>query len=256
MRLAVLTVAVVVAILAICIWLRQSRAEDAASVQPSDGTSYQAATMEGAQRTSALFVGDDFTAGYGEAGRNAYPYIVCSALGLNCNVDAQTGTGFLSDGNSHSSAPGDNGKPVQTARLADRLAMDREIYDVDLVVVDAGRNDLDAPLEQYGDALKQYLSQVTSFWPEAKIVVIVPTYMSTEPSPDYASRVSMIKQIADSFGGTVIDPLAEKWYDGVDLSAMTLSDGVHPNQRGQEFLAQKLGQSLRNRGIGQTGAAN
>jgi lysophospholipase L1-like esterase len=258
LRLAVLLATCVVAVLAVVIWLRQSDIERAvASTPPPAGVSYQAATMEGAQRPSVLFVGDDFTAGYGGSSRNAYPYIVCSSLGLNCNVDAQTGTGFLT-GDTARGAPvsGDKGKWAPTARLAERLPVDRKIYDVDLIVVDAGRNDIDAPLDQYAEALKQYLSNVAEFWPAAKMVVVVPTYMSADPSTDYATRVAMTNKIVSTYGGTVIDPLAESWYEGADLSRMTLPDGVHPNQRGQEFIAQRLAQSLRDRGIGQSGVAN
>lgn len=248
LRAFVVLASAVVTILGVVIWFRASQVENmAASVQQPADTPYDAASMEGTKRPSALFAGDDFAAGFGGVATNAYPYIVCSKIGLNCNVDAQTGTGFVNDGRNYSSG---------TFRLIDRLPTDRMIYDVNLVVVDAGRNDLEAPPDVYGEAMKQYLTEVSRLWPAAKIVVIAPSYLSAEPSSDYTDRISLTGQIVESFGGILIDPLAEGWYDGVDLSAKVLPDGVHPNQRGQEFIAKKLGESLRNRGIGQAGAAS
>ncbi len=110
--------------------------------------------------------------------------------------------------------------------------------------------------EVYGKALEQYLQQVSRLWPTAKIVVIAPSYLSAEPYSDYGTRITLISKIVESFGGIVIDPIAEGWYEGVDVSTLLLSDGVHPNQAGHLFIAKKLGESLRNHGIGHTGATS
>ena len=55
-------------------------------------------SMELTRRPSLLVVGDDYASGYGGVPRNAYPYIMCNTVGVNCNVDAQTGTGLVNDG--------------------------------------------------------------------------------------------------------------------------------------------------------------
>ena len=109
----------VVAILGVVIWLRASHVESKAASEQPAATPYRIVSMEGAQRPSVLFAGDEFTAGYGGIGTNAYPYIVCDSIGLNCNVDAQTGTGFVNVDRVNS--PG-------TVRLIDRLPTDRMIY--------------------------------------------------------------------------------------------------------------------------------
>jgi lysophospholipase L1-like esterase len=248
LRVFVVLACVAVTILGVMLWLRASHLENtAASVEQFADSPYRPVSMKGTQRTSALFVGDDFPAGYGEVSRNAYPYIVCSSIGLNCNVDAQTGTGFVNDGRDHLTG---------TFRLIDRLQTDRKIYEANLIIVDAGRNDLDAPTDVYGAALERYLREVSQLWPAAKIVVIAPSHLSAEPYSDYTDRIPMISQIVDSARGILIDPVAERWYVGVDTSALVLPDGVHPNQRGQEFIAKKLGESLLSNGIGQPGATN
>jgi len=248
LRISIALAAALALILGVVIILRTIQVEKtAASVQQPADSQYRPVPMEGSQRPSALFAGDDFAAGYGEIARNAYPYIVCHAIGLNCNVDAQTGTGFVNDGQDHLTG---------TVRMIDRLQTDRRIFDVDLVIVDAGRNDGEAPSDAYGSAVAKYLGEVSRLWPAARIVVIAPYYLSSDPSPDYAARIAVISQVVQSVGGLLTDPVAQGWFVGVDTSALVLPDGVHPNQRGQEFIAKKLGESLRSQGFGQSGATN
>src|SRR5262249_48505785 len=129
------------------------------------------------------------------------------------------------------------------------------LYSVDIVVVDAGRNDIGLPIDVYAAAMEQYLTEVARLWPSARIVVIAPSFLSVEPPHDYAERVAAIRSIVSAMGGNVIDPIAGGWYRGVDVSTLLRPDGLHPNQRGQEFLAGKLTESLSNLGIGQAGDA-
>jgi lysophospholipase L1-like esterase len=163
---------------------------------------------------------------------------------MNCNVDAQVGTGLVSDGRKFSS---------DTFRLIDRLPTDQMLYAADVVIVDAGRNDLEVPPTIYGNALEQYLRRVTEIWLGTKIVVIAPSYLSPEPYVDYDARISVISKVVKSFGGILIDPLAEGWYEAANVSILLLPDNVHPNQSGHQFIALKLEQSLLNRGIGKKG---
>jgi lysophospholipase L1-like esterase len=235
------TLVVIVAALGAGIWFKMSRVEDAATAVPQQSvTPYGLAPMERKPRPTALFIGDDFAAGYEGVYVYAYPYIVCDVFDLNCNVDAQNGTGFLNDGKGHS---------PKNLRLLDRLARDHLIYDANLVIIDAGRNDLEVGVEGYGKALEQYLGVVKQFWPEAKIVVIAPSFMSTEPYPDYANLISVIGPITESFGGVLIDPIADGWYNDVDLSVYQAPDHLHPNQAGHQLIAQKLAESLIRRGL-------
>ena len=211
------------------------------------GAPYGPVVMEKTQRPSALFIGDDFPAGYGGIGRNAYPQIVCYSIGLNCGVDAQPGTGFVNDGREYSSS---------SFQMIDRLPTDQKLYDPDFVIVDAGRNDRQAEPTVLGEAVTRYLQQVKRMWPGAKIIVIAPYYLATAPDPDYGARISLLSPIVAAQDGMLIDPVAEGWYEGVDESAMLQPDGFHPNQAGQEFLAKKLRESLQKRGIGQSGATS
>ncbi|OBA93110.1 hypothetical protein A5662_20350 [Mycobacteriaceae bacterium 1482268.1] len=228
------------------LWLKTSRAESSANVNTQQiGRPYGLAPMTKTQRTTALFVGDEFPAGYGGIDRNAYPYIVCASIGLNCNVDARPGTRF-SD-----SAP-ETGEA--NTRLIDRLVTDRMIYVADVVIVDAGRNDLDEAPDAYGAGFEQCLSQVRRLWRDTKIVVIAPSYLSAEPDPAYRERISVISRLTEAFGASLVDPIAEQWYAATDVEAMTIPEGPYLNQAGHRFIARKLADSLLIQGIGAPGA--
>jgi hypothetical protein len=199
--------------------------------------------MERSVRPTALFVGDDFAA-WGQ-GYYTYPYMVCDAFILNCNVDAQAGTGFLNNGQNYSS---------ENLPLIDRLTKDRIFYDANLIIVDAGRNDLPADIEVFGGALEQYLRAVRGFWPEAKIVVIVPWHMSAEQDPNYAEVASAVCQRTEIVGGVCIDPLQEGWFNDVDVSKLEMSDNLHPNQAGHTLVGKMLSESLERHGLMERGA--
>jgi lysophospholipase L1-like esterase len=229
---------VLVAALGVSTWLKMSQVEEApAADQQPVHSPYRLAPMARTQRPTALFVGDDFPAGYEGY---AYPYAVCDLSGLNCNVDAQSGTGFINDGRAYS---------TENSRLMDRLPRDRRIYNADLVIIDAGRNDVEAGPEAYGRAMEQYLTEITRLWPTARIVVIAPSHLSAEPDPAYADQISMIGRITASFGGVLIDPVAEGWYSGVDISTIESADHMHPNKDGYQLIAQRLGESLQRHGL-------
>jgi lysophospholipase L1-like esterase len=239
LRSSVVLLLVVVATLGALIWLRTSKVEDAAAAsQQQFSTPYRPAPMERALRPTVFFVGDDFAAGY--HGVYAYPRVMCDWYGLNCNVDAQPGTGFLNNGRDYS---------MSNSRLIDRLPRDRRMYNANFVVIDAGRNDLAAGVEAYGRAIEQYLTEVKRIWPAAQIAVVAPWYLSAEPYPYYSDLVSAIGHITEAFGGVLIDPLAEGWYNGVDVSTIQTSDHLHPNQAGHLLIGRKLAESLQYHGL-------
>ncbi|MFI5509955.1 SGNH/GDSL hydrolase family protein [Mycobacterium sp. NPDC051804] len=226
---------IIIVVLASAIWVRTGHGA------PSHGsieTSYPSVPLAKVPRSTALFVGDEFTAGYGGIGRNAYPRIVCNNMQFVCNVDASAGTRLVST----SDAAADSA-------LIDRLATDQKLYSADVLIVDAGRNDLDQPVPVYADALSQYLTRAAGSWPDAKIVVVAPTFLSPEPAEIYTSRLQAIQDAAASVGGIVVDPVSEGWYQGVDVASLLLPDSAHPNQAGHHHIADKLQQSLASHGI-------
>lgn len=193
-------------------------------------------------RPSSLWIGDSFT-----QGGAAYPRIVCAELGWYCNIDAQGGTGFTHI------AP----EVREFTRLfIERVPTSAERYKADLIIIDGGRNDMSINGEEVTAAMRVYLGAVTAAWPDAKVVIIVPFRLETEPSYEYSAFLPGIRDVADSFGAAVLDPYAEGWFVGADLPAMVIEDEFHPNAQGNSYIAAKLEASLERAHVVTPGAPN
>lgn len=190
---------------------------------------------------SALWVGDDYTAGVGRIDNASYARIVCSRMGWACNVDAQGSTGFLDDGAAEYEGA--------TQRLPARLAFDRATFRADVILVDAGRNDLEVPATELLSAMSDYVNALRDGWPTSRIVIIVPTFMSPVPYDGYDEFVAGIGDIADRVDADVLDPIALGWYAGVDIPSMQIEDRVHPNAVGNAYLAGVIERDLRALGL-------
>lgn len=190
------------------------------------------------QQPVVLFAGDSFTAGSGaENASDGYPNLVAQVAQLDLELDAQGGTGFLADG--HNTGNGD------TARLLDRLAHDAQRFPrVDLLVVDAGRNDLQRPIVELAEAIARYLKTARQHWPNAAIVLIFPCFISDAPMDGYQLLRTNVENSLALVGGTLVDPVADRWYANVDTQNLLGTDRVHPNRAGHAFIAERLLTSL------------
>ena len=132
----------------------------------------------------ALFVGDGYTA---EACETA------DRLGWECTVDAQQGTGFLRDGSSFDEDFG---------TLGDRLR-DLPAQQPDVVVVDAGRNDLGVyTTAAVLEAMDDFLSRLRARYPDAALVQVVP-WTTEEPTSDPAVTTG-VEDLMATYDGTAI----------------------------------------------------
>jgi lysophospholipase L1-like esterase len=192
---------------------------------------------------SVLFAGDSFTAGAGvQSEIDAYPALIARSAGWNVHVDAQGATGFIADG--RGTGNGD------TSRLIDRLAEDgRRFPEVDLLIIDAGRNDLGYPTEEIAAALSEYVNAARRQWPGVKIVQILPAFLTVRPYDAYPDLWRKMNSSLAAVDGTLIDPFADGWYTGADLASMVIPDKVHPNGQGSSHIAARLLASLRAKGI-------
>jgi hypothetical protein len=208
----------------------EGRAPDA--IQASDGT-----------LPSALFVGDGFVAGVGaRGGRTGYPCLTAKQMNWLCNLDAQAGTGYIANGVRNS---------LDYRPFVDRLAGDRQRYLADVVVVDGGREDSEAPIDAVAAAARNYFQALRAIWPNAVIVVLVPWQMGVTPQ-DYSFGVAfgqMLREIVRPYDGIVIDPLAEQWVPPERAPSLLYSDGIHPSEVGHAYIATRLAVDLKNAGL-------
>ncbi|MBY6686525.1 SGNH/GDSL hydrolase family protein [Rhodococcus sp. BP-149] len=217
-------------------------AAEPSGTESSATSTSTSASLAPSRATTALWVGDSYTAGVGRIDNASYARIVCLRMGWACNVDAEGSTGFLDDGAAEYQGV--------TSRLPARLDFDKATFDADAIIVDAGRNDLEVPFDVLIGAIDDYVSDLREGWPDARIVIIVPTFMSPEKYDNYDELVAGIDAIAAKVGGQVLDPVARGWYANVDIPSMQIEDRVHPNAVGNAYLAGVLERDLRELGLG------
>lgn len=220
-------------------YVQWHRGEVSAHGQESDSTVPSIGSMFDYKPT-LLIVGDSFAGGTGDPTFRPYPYLLGDRLGWSLTLDAQGGTGFVNV----AGPAGSRGVP-----FIDRLARDGQLYNADYVLIDGGRNDLGLLPADVVPAADEYMKTVRATWPKAKIVVILPSYVSADEATNYRAVSEGMRRSAEEVNGYVIDPVAEGWYRGRDLAPLLWRDGVHLNAAGNEYYASRILDSMRAMGL-------
>lgn len=210
-----------------------------AGEQPRDGGALPAGTAsEGGQLPYAVWIGDSFTEGTGAAdAESSYAMLVSARLGWYPVIDAEGATGFVADGKTH--APDNDAVPQ---RLANIHIVPK------VVIVDAGRNDGAADFAtQVTPAVTGYLNAIRARWPGAKIVLIVPYFLHSDGPVLEFKKLYAVE--AARTGAVLVDPLSEGWFNTVDKTDLTHTDGIHPNAEGHTYIAAKLTERLGSLGV-------
>jgi lysophospholipase L1-like esterase len=193
---------------------------------------------------SMLIIGDSYVGGVGDPKiEKYYPQILAEELGFEYSIDAEGARGFTPNDLS------DIGIPQVVAPYVDRLQYDEDNFRADYIVVDGGRNDLGTASAYTISAFDNYMKKLRAAYPNAKIVVVLPSYMSDKPGLIYPLIAPAMRESTEKVGGYVLDPVAERWYHDIDLKPLLWKDGYHPNARGNEFIAQKIADGMRRLGV-------
>ena len=192
-------------------------------------------TTETSTAPVALWIGDSYTAGAGATSSATGEALATSAaLGWQTDMDAEGGTGFVAAG--HAASP-------SNAPLPDRLAADAARFpDPNIVLIDAGRNDLGHPLAKFRRAVRSSFRMLARDEPSAAVVVIAPYLMRSKPG-DYLALRRFLGQQARRHGWAFVDPLAEGWINKTS-ARLVVSDGVHPNQAGYDYIVAHLAPAI------------
>jgi lysophospholipase L1-like esterase len=196
---------------------------------------------------TALWVGDSFTRGEGAdvPAAQTYPYLVSARLGWSCQVDAQNGTGFVNDG--YLAGPG-------LAPLVDRLPDTARRVRADVVIVDAGRNDGPASERQLRAAITRYVGALREAYPQARLVVVLPTLLGPWQPPEYRHVARVLDEVGRASGAAVLDPSAVEGFGVPGIGGdLVCFDGFHPSAAGQAHYADVLTELLRPMSPGWTG---
>lgn len=217
------------------IWMGRGAADTSASLAPLESAFDRVPTV--------LVVGDSFAGGTGDPSIEIYPNILARRMGWDLALDAQGGTGFVNA----RQIPG----TIATNRVPfiERLDDDARMYNPDIVIVDGGRNDLTTAPSVVVPAADAYLKKVHALWPNAKVVVIIPSYVSADVPVTYAPVAAGLRSSAAEIGASVIDPVEEGWYRGVELEPMLWLDGIHLSGPGNAYYADKISADLTSMGM-------
>lgn len=190
-------------------------------------------------KPTLLVVGDSYA--------DTYPDLVADKMGWSLALDAQDGTGFVNCLDLSPRRVEYIDPPPRRVPFIDRLDRDVANYRADYVLVDGGRSDMWEPPETVVAAADEYIKTVHSDWPNAKIVILLPAYATTDVAANYDAVAQGLRSTAESVGADVIDPLAQGWYRDIDVKALQ-KDGIHLNDNGEIYYAHKIIENLKQMG--------
>jgi lysophospholipase L1-like esterase len=176
-------------------------------------------------------IGDSYTTGSNEGGNGpqgwaarSWQSLARQGFQVTPDVAAEGGAGYGVRGN-HGSVFGD--------------LTPRAVRPDDAVVVFFGsRNDQGVDPAALADAARDCFVFARRTAPSARLLVIGPPW----PTADVPDAVLQIRDVlyaqARAVGATWIDPIAERWF--VDRPDLIGKDGVHPNDAGHAYMADKI----------------
>lgn len=214
------------------------RATTEAASRPTPTTSASALPSEAPSQDPevvSLWIGDGYTAGSGaDSPQTGESCVAAESLGWTCELDAQRGTGFLSTGRSF-----DRSFDSLAGRL-DELPP----AEPDVVVVDAGRNDLGVYTSAaILAAMDEYLAALRERYPDATLVQVVPWWLSQQDTDPAMTKA--VTQMMKRYDGYVVDPVALGWAGSGKTDLPSLSTDGIASQAGHDLIGAALADSLR-----------
>lgn len=177
-------------------------------------------------------IGDSYTGGSPEGGKdaNGWPQIAEGWL-KGQGVDTAMRIGF--EGGSGYVHPGNQRGGVFADQIPKVVNPDDR-----LVVVFGSRNDKGVPADQLTPAVHNTLTAARAAAPEAKLLVIGPPWLTANPPAEILQARDIVRSQAEAVGAVFVDPIAEGWF--VDRPDLIGADGVHPNDAGHAYMADKI----------------
>lgn len=198
--------------------------------RPARVRPYETLTLDSRVSHIAV-VGDSYTTGTDEGGLGPKAWTVRAWQSL-----AQRGIRVAADvaaeGRAGYGVPGDHGSIFED--LTARVVKPQDV----LVVFFGSRNDQGVDPVLLADRARDTFALARRFAPTARFLVIGPPW----PTADVPVPVLQIRDIlntaARSAGAAFVDPIGDRWF--VDRPDLIGPDGVHPNDEGHAYLAEKI----------------
>jgi lysophospholipase L1-like esterase len=181
-------------------------------------------------------IGDSYTTGTDEGGQgqNAWTNLTWLAL---ARQGVQVAPDVASEGRAGYVARGDHGSLFED--LTGRAVQPDDA----LVVFFGSRNDEAADPAQMAGMAHDTFELARRIAPSSKLLVIGPPWPAADPPFDVLYVRDILSGQAREAGATFIDPITEGWFVGrPDLIG---PDGVHPNDAGHAYMADKIAPLIR-----------
>ncbi len=188
------------------------------------------------QLTHAAVVGDSYTNGTDLGGRGpkswtarAWRVLAQHGVPVAADVAAEGGAGY--------GVPGDHGSVFEdlTARAVKP--------DDALVVFFGSRNDQGVDLGLLTDRARAAFDEARRIAPAARFLVIGPPWPTADVPESVLQIRDILNVVARGAGAAFVDPLGDRWF--VDRPDLIGPDGVHPNDAGHAYMADKIAPLIR-----------
>ena len=181
-------------------------------------------------------IGDSYTTGTDEGGlgpnswtARAWQKLAQRGVRIAADVAAEGRAGY--------GAPGDHGSVFED--LTARAVKPDDV----LVVFFGSRNDQGVDPELLAERARDTFDLARRFAPAARFLVIGPPW-PTADVPDSMLQVrDVLNAAARAAGAAFVDPIGDRWF--VDRPDLIGADGVHPNDEGHAYLADKIAPLIR-----------
>jgi len=176
-------------------------------------------------------VGDSYTTGTDEGGQGRRSWTACAWRMLG-QRGVRVAADVAAEGRAGYGVPGDQGSVFEDLTA-------RAVKPSDALVVFFGsRNDQGVDPRVLGERARSTFDLARRFAPSARFLVIGPPW----PTADVPVAVLQIRDVlftaARDAGAAWADPIFEHWF--VDMPGLIGPDGVHPNDAGHQYLADRI----------------
>ncbi|MGB9222198.1 Rv0518 family GDSL lipase [Mycobacterium sp.] len=199
-------------------------------VHPVSGLGYRPLTLDYRMNHVAV-IGDSYTAGTDEGGLGSQSW-TARALRKLAAHGVRIAADVAAEGRSGYGVPGDRGSVFED------LTATAVKPDDALVVFFGSRNDQGVEPGLLNERARETFDLARHRAPTARFLVIGPPW----PTADVPGAVLQIRDVlnvaARAAGAAFVDPIGDGWF--VDRSDLISVDGVHPNDLGHAYLADKI----------------
>jgi lysophospholipase L1-like esterase len=205
------------------------------SHRPASARPYQTAAR-GIPMDHVAVIGDSYTTGTDEGGQGSNAWTTRTWLAL-AHQGVEISPDVASEGRAGYVVRGDHGGVFEdlTGRAVEP--------DDALVVFFGSRNDQGVDPMQMAAMAHDTFDMARRIAPSSKLLVIGPPWPTANPPFDMLYVRDTLHSQAEWAGATFIDPISEGWFVGrPDLIG---PDGVHPNDAGHAYMAEKIAPLIR-----------